>query len=37
MKIKNFLIAGSIFLILGIVLALLSISPIGLSASTYEK
>ena len=37
MKIKNFLIAGSIFLTLGIVLALISISTIGISESKYEK
>ena len=37
MKIKNFLIAGSIFLTLGIILALISISTIGISESKYEK
>lgn len=37
MKIKNFLIAGSIFLTLGIVLALISISTIAISESKYEK
>ena len=37
MKIKNFLIAGSIFLILGIVLVIISISTIGISESKYEK
>ena len=37
MKIKKFLIAGSIFLTLGIVLALISISTIGISESRYEK
>lgn len=37
MKIKSFLIAGSIILTIGIVLSIVAISTIGISESKYEK